>query len=136
MTGTYVRTQEEGYEKFLSKLGVGLLMRKAATSSTPTMTITETNGKWKMVTSTTLKSIELNFELGVEFEEKTTDGRQCKTTVTKDGDKLITQQVPIKAGEKAVKVIRDFSDEGIAVEFICEDVVSKQFFKRQWELKI
>jgi hypothetical protein len=28
------------------------------------------------VTSTTFKSIELNFELGVEFEETTADGRQ------------------------------------------------------------
>ena len=29
-----------------------------------------------MVTSTSMKSIELNFELGVEFEETTADGRQ------------------------------------------------------------
>ena len=31
-----------------------------------------------MVTSTSMKSIELNFELGVEFEETTADGRQVK----------------------------------------------------------
>jgi hypothetical protein len=36
----------------------------------------ENGGKWKMVTSTSMKSIELNFELGVEFEETTADGRQ------------------------------------------------------------
>ena len=131
MTGTYLRTQEEGYEKFLSKLGVGFLIRKAATASTPVMTVTENDGKWKMTLKTVLKTNELNFKIGVEFEEKTADGRHCKTTVTKEGNKLITHQVPIKAGEKAVKVIRDFSDEGIDVEFICEDVVSKQFFKRQ-----
>merc|ERR1711973_167671 len=131
-TGTYKRTEEEKYEDFLNKLGLGLLKRKAAMASTPTMEISESGGKYKMVTSTTLSSVELNFELGVEFEETTADGRTCKTTVTMEGDnKMITNQVAQKSGQKDVKVIREFSDKGIAVQFICEDVVSKQFFERK-----
>ena len=127
-----MRTKEEKYNDFLVKLGLGMLMRKAATVSTPTMEISKDGNKWKMVTKTTLKSIELNFEIGVPFEETTTDGRKCKTTVTMEGDnKLITNQVAIEAGKKNVKVIREFSDEGIDVQMICEDVVSKQFYKRQ-----
>lgn len=39
--GTYKRTKEEKYEEFLSKLGVGFMVRKAATVSAPTMTISE-----------------------------------------------------------------------------------------------
>lgn len=132
MTGKYVRTKDEKYEEFLSKLGVGVILRKAATVSTPTMEITKNGNKWKMVTKTILKSIEVNFELGVPFEETSTDGRKCKTTVTMEGDnKLITNQVAIEEGKKSVKVIREFTDEGIDVQWICEDVVSKQFFKRQ-----
>ena len=47
-----------------------------------------------MVTSTKLKSIELNFTLGVEFDETTTDGRTCKTTVTQTADDTwVTKQV-------------------------------------------
>ena len=127
-----MRTKEEKYNDFLVALGVGMLVRKAATVSTPTMEISKDGNKWKMVTKTTLKSIELNFEIGVPFEETTTDGRKCKTTVTMEGDnKLITNQVAIEAGKKNVKVIREFSDEGIDVQMICEDVVSKQFYKRQ-----
>lgn len=130
--GKYTRTEEDSYDAFLSKIGLNYLTRKAATASTPSMEITETApGKWKMVTSTTLKSVELNFELGKPFDEKTTDGRTCKTTVTQEGDnKWITDQVAQKSGEKTVKVIREFSDAGIAVQMICEDVTSKQFFKR------
>ena len=85
-TGTYLRTQEEKYNEFLSKLGVGMLMRKAATSSTPTMEITESGGKWKIITKTTLKSTEINFQIGVPFDETSTDGRKCKTTVTQEGN--------------------------------------------------
>ena len=39
--GVYTRTEEKDYDKFLSALGVGFLLRKAATSSTPTMTISK-----------------------------------------------------------------------------------------------
>jgi hypothetical protein len=63
MTGKYKRTSAEKYEDFLSKLGMGFIMKKAATASTPTMEITESGGKWKMVTSTTMKTISLEFEL-------------------------------------------------------------------------
>ena len=149
VTGKYTRTKEAKYKDFLSKLGVGFLTRQAATASTPTMEITETNGKWKMVTSTTLKSIVLEFELvnnfysekylnfhaqnylqGVEFDEDTPDGRKCKTTVTKDGDTMITMQKAQVKGQKDVKVIRKFTAAGIEVQMICEDVVSDQFFAR------
>lgn len=96
------------------------------------MEITETGpGKWKMVTATKLKAIELNFELGKPFDETTTDGRNCKTTVTQEGDnKWITNQKAQKSGQKDVTVTRIFSDDGIEVEMKCEGVVSKQFYKR------
>ena len=63
LTGNFKRTSETNYNEFLTKLGVGYLTRKAATASVPTMEITENNGKWKMVTSTTLTSMVLEFQL-------------------------------------------------------------------------
>merc|ERR1712058_171753 len=87
MEGSYVRTEEKDYDKFLAALGVGFLLRKAATSSTPTMTISKSGDKWSMVTATTLKKVELNFELGKPFDESTPDGRDTTTTVTLDGNK-------------------------------------------------
>jgi len=131
MTGTFLRTKEEKYNEFLTKLGLGMLMRKAATSSTPTMEITESGGKWKVLTKTTLKSTEINFEVGKAFEETTVDGRKCTTTVTIEGNTMVTDQKANEAGKKDVKVIREFSDDGIDVQMICEDVTSKQYFKRQ-----
>merc|ERR1711934_19723 len=131
ITGKYKRTSETKYEDFLTKLGVGYLMRKAATASTPTMDIVNTGNKWKLITATTLKTMTLEFEMGVTFDESTTDGRTCKTTVTMEGDnKMITSQKAQKSGQKDVKVIREFSDKGIDVQMICEDVISVQFFER------
>merc|ERR1711997_773038 len=131
ITGKYKRTSETKYEDFLNKLSVSWPKRKAALYSTPTMVITENNGHWKMVTATTLASVVLEFELGKEFEETTADDRNCKTTVTKEGDnKLITSQKAQKSGQKDVKVIRTFTDAGINVQMICGDVVSDQFYAR------
>ena len=68
-TGKYTRTSEEKYDDFLSKLGVGFMMRKAATASTPKMEITKTGDKWKFVTSTTMKKMTLEFELVNIFKQ-------------------------------------------------------------------
>lgn len=43
--------------------------------------------------------------LGEEFEEETTDGRKCKTTVTLEGNKMTTTQRATKAGEKNVTAV-------------------------------
>ena len=110
-SGSYTRVSEENYEEVLKALNIGFMLRKAAMASTPVMTITEAGGQWTMTTKTTMKSIELKFKLGEEFEEETTDGRKCKTTVTMEGDnKLVTTQRAIKSGDKdvtAVSMIRD-----------------------------
>ena len=105
LLGTYTQVSSENYEEFLKALNVGFIIRKAALASTPVMSISEAGGKWTMITKTTVKSIELNFELGKEFEETTTDGRKCKTTVTMDGNKLITNQKATKSGDKDVVAV-------------------------------
>merc|ERR1711994_232466 len=59
-TGKYTRVSEENYNEFLKALGVNFVLRKAATSSTPVMEISESDGNWVMKTSTTMKSVEIN----------------------------------------------------------------------------
>merc|ERR1712219_31489 len=123
ITGTYTQVSSEKYEEFLKALGVGFILRKAALASTPVMTISEDGGNWTMITKTTVKSIELRFRLGEEFEETTTDGRKCKTTVSLAGNQMTTSQKATKSGEKDVTVVRSFDDGGITVTLTCEDVV-------------
>ena len=130
--GKYKRVKEENYDAFLSKVGVSFVLRKAATASTPSMEITDLGGgKWKIVTSTTLKSMTVEFEMGKPYDETAADGREVTTTATQDGNTWTIVQKAKKAGEKDVKVIREFNDKGIDVQYICEDVISKQVFERQ-----
>merc|ERR1712117_775529 len=83
--GKYQRTSAEKYEEFLAALGVNYLLRKAATVSTPVMEVSEEGGNWTIKTSTTLK-----LKLDEEFEETTPDGREVKSVVKMEGNKLVT----------------------------------------------
>ena len=105
-------------------------MRKAALASNPSMTIREEGGNWTIITKTIVRSFELNFRLGEEFEELTTDGRKCKTMVIIDGDKLITTQKALKPGEMDVSAVRHFTDSGLRMTMTCKGVTSTQEYKR------
>ena len=94
--------------------------------------VSEAGGTWTIKTSTTLKTMELKFEIGKEFEETTADGRDVKAIVTQEGNKFISIQTAKKEGEKSTKVVREFTDTEViqTMEVIGTDVVCVQKFKR------
>lgn len=59
-----------------------------------------------MITSSTFKTSEISFELGKEFDEETLDGRNVKSVVTLEGNKLIHKQ----GGDPSSEIIREFTD--------------------------
>ena len=132
--GKFERTEAVQYEEFLKALDVNFLLRKAATVSTPVMEISEEGGTWTIKTSTTLKTMELKFKLGEEFEETTADGRDVSAVVTFDEGKIVTVQKAKKEGQKSTKSIREMngSDELIYTMTIdgVDDVKCVQKFKR------
>merc|ERR1712029_475167 len=127
MKGKYVRSSAENYDKFLDALGVGIILKKAATATTPEMTVEETDGEWTIKTSTMLKSMELKFKLGEKFDEKTPDGREVTSLVELDGNK--------KAGEKSTKSTREFFDDKCVytIEILDSDIICTQTFTRKTE---
>jgi cellular retinoic acid-binding protein 2 len=70
------------------------------------------------------------FRLGEEFDENTTDGRKCKTTVVMEGNKLILTQKATRSGEKEVLDIMEFTDEGLTMTWTTGDVSCAQVYKR------
>ena len=81
--GKYNCVSAEHYNEFLQELGVNFVLRKAATASNPELEVTydPISEVWLFRTSTLLKSIQLKFKLGEEFEEQTPDGRKVKAIV-------------------------------------------------------
>merc|ERR1712080_241168 len=119
---------------FLKALDLNVLLRKAATVSTPTMTIAEEGGVWNIKTATTLKSIDLKFKLGEEMDETTAGGREVKSLCTFENGKIVTVQTAKNPKHKSTKTIRELNgpDElfyTMTVEGI-DDLVCVQKFKR------
>merc|ERR1712083_1202775 len=133
--GKYDRTAADKYDEFLSELGVNFLLRKAATASSPVFEVTyDTDSEtWLFKTSTILKSMELKFKLGEEFDEKSPDGREVRAIVTKEGDSFISIQTAKKEGEKSTKITREFKGDEVIVTSKCigSDLVCTQTFKKQ-----
>lgn len=132
MEGKYERVSAENYDEALKALDVNFLLRKAATASTPIMEVSKEGDVYTIKTSTTLKSMELKFELGKEFEETTPDGRPVTAIVTQEGDKLICVQTAKKEGHKSTKTIREFKEDEcvMTMEVIGTGVTCTQTFKR------
>ena len=56
---------------------------------TPDIEVSMDGNEFRFKTTTHLKSREQKFKLGVEYEEKTFDGRNVRCSVMKDGNKFI-----------------------------------------------
>merc|ERR1712179_66350 len=131
--GKYTRTSEEKYEDFLKLLNLGYLLRKAATVSDPVMDVTEAAGVWSIVSSTTLKSMELKFKLNEEFEESTADGRDVRTVVIFEDGKIVAVQTAKNPKHKTTKLVYEMNGQNELINTMTvpgESLVCVQKFKR------
>lgn len=126
--GKWKLESSENFDNYMKAVGVGAVMAKIGSTTKPTVIISSNGETYTMRTETTLKSAEISFQIGQEFDETTTDGRKCKSTFTMDGpNKLVQTQL----GEVPSTITRELTDENTLVT-ICEakDVVAKRVYKR------
>lgn len=66
--------------------GVNVMLRKiaVAAASKPAVEIKQEGDTFYIKTSTTVRTTEINFKIGEEFEEQTVDGRPCKVSDKKN----------------------------------------------------
>lgn len=62
------------------------MLRKiaVAAASKPAVEIKQEGDTFYIKTSTTVRTTEINFKIGEEFEEQTVDGRPCKVSARKE----------------------------------------------------
>lgn len=68
------------------------MLRKVAVAaaSKPHVEIRQDGEQFYIKTSTTVRTTEINFRIGEEFDEETVDGRKCKVSTA---SRIIGQQV-------------------------------------------
>ncbi|CAN7985546.1 unnamed protein product [Ixodes hexagonus] len=111
LVGKWKLTESENFDEFLKELGVGLTWRKLAQTSKPSVELKCDGDKWNLKTSTLLKTSDVSFTLGQEFEEARIDGVKVKSLCTLDGDKLVQKQF----GDKEVTIVRELDNGQLKV---------------------
>uniref|UniRef100_A0A673UEZ4 Cellular retinoic acid binding protein 2 n=1 Tax=Suricata suricatta TaxID=37032 RepID=A0A673UEZ4_SURSU len=81
-SGNWKIIRSENFEDLLKVLGVNVMLRKiaVAAASKPAVEIKQEGDTFYIKTSTTVRTTEINFKIGEEFEEQTVDGRPCKVS--------------------------------------------------------
>ncbi|KAF0309286.1 Myelin P2 protein [Amphibalanus amphitrite] len=140
--GEYKLTSSENFDEYMKTVGVGMITRKAANAATPVVTVTTDGSHWKLKQVTSFKTHEQEFDIGVEQEISTADGRKVKSVVTKEGDVLTSDpSVVTKEGDvltetqvgdgKTSTLVRKFTDSAMEMTVSCGDVVCKRVYTRQ-----
>ena len=106
--------------------GVSYLIRKMASNVTSTVQLVkEGDNSYSFNTISSFRNQSIKFNLNEEFEEETQDGRKVKTTITFEGNKMIQ----VQAGNKPVRLEREFHDDQIIAKCIVGDIVATRWFK-------
>ncbi|CAL8110256.1 unnamed protein product [Orchesella dallaii] len=92
IVGTYELVSSEKYDDFLKAAGVSMIQRSMASRVTPIMSWSHENGKWTQEMKTPLKSWQIVFTEGEEFEEELAGGRKCQSVITFEGNTLVHKQ--------------------------------------------
>uniref|UniRef100_A0A8C6WVP4 Cellular retinoic acid-binding protein 1 n=1 Tax=Neogobius melanostomus TaxID=47308 RepID=A0A8C6WVP4_9GOBI len=96
--GRWEMVKNENFEEVMKALDIDFATRKIACHLHQTKVMVQNGDKFETKTLSTFRNYEVNFTVGVEFEEQTKglDNRKVMTLVTWDGDKLVC----VQKGEK------------------------------------
>jgi len=135
IAGRYTLLKTENFDEFMKKLGVGWTKRKLANSVSPVnVIIVNEDGSYTVRTETTVRTTELNFNLGITFKEETLDGRITNTTAIRKGNVLtLDQQGDPKKGELNTLHIRDFQGDKMLMSLVAEDAVCLRYYEKMRE---
>ncbi|CAL7947096.1 unnamed protein product [Xylocopa violacea] len=130
IVGTYQHERNENLEEYFKAVGVPFIPRKVMCMSSPQLEISNVDDKWTIRTGTMLRTVELTFTLGEEYEEHMPSGVILKNVTTMDEDGLVT----ISVGPGNNKVVRKYelTEDGLVLTMTHESSgqVAKRYFKR------
>lgn len=125
-TKKFKLSKSEKFDEYMKAMGVGLMTRKVGGSVSPVIELTEADGVYTLKSTSTFKNSVITFKLGEEFDEETPDGRKVKSTITRDGNKLIQIQ---KGEPKDTEIVREFTPEQVVMTLKVEDIVCTRIYK-------
>eukprot|EP00092_Neocalanus_flemingeri_P064103 GFUD01077685.1.p2 GENE.GFUD01077685.1~~GFUD01077685.1.p2 ORF type:complete len:137 (+),score=50.60 GFUD01077685.1:153-563(+) len=129
--GKYQMTETENFDEFMERLGVGFITRKLGNRSYPVVTISKEVDEYTMKTESLVKTSEMKFKLGEQFEEITGDGRKVMSTMSMTAPNTMLHQMLGTDGGKDSICSREFMAEKLKVVCQVEEVVTTRMYERK-----
>ena len=81
----------------------------------PTIELSQNGEEWTMDIKTEVMNKSINFKVGQEFSETTPSGKVVKSTIRKDGDKLVQTQTFENGFNPSIDL--EFSEKGLKMTY-------------------
>ncbi|XP_059122173.1 fatty acid-binding protein, intestinal-like [Peromyscus eremicus] len=128
--GSWKVDHNENYDKIMEKMGINVLKRKVAAHDNLKLTIRQEGNKFTIKESCRIRTIDVVFELGVDFNYTLADGTELKGSMSLEGNKLTGKFKRIDNG-KDVIAVREISGDELILTYIYEGVEAKRIFKKE-----
>uniref|UniRef100_A0A1A7Y859 Cellular retinoic acid-binding protein 1 n=1 Tax=Iconisemion striatum TaxID=60296 RepID=A0A1A7Y859_9TELE len=132
--GNWKMKSSENFDELLKALGVNAMLRKVAVAaaSNPKVEIRQTGEQFYIKTSTSVRTTEIDFHIGEEFDEETVDGRKCKSLATwASENKMQCQQTLVDGGGPKTYWTRELNGDDLILTFGADDVVCTRIYIRE-----
>uniref|UniRef100_F7F2V0 Fatty acid binding protein 9 n=1 Tax=Monodelphis domestica TaxID=13616 RepID=F7F2V0_MONDO len=89
--GTWKLVSSENFDNYLKELGMSFAARNVGGLAKPTVTISA-KGEMFTIKTNMVRTTEISFKLGEEFDETTADNREVKSIITLENGTLVHVQ--------------------------------------------
>ncbi|XP_072920076.1 fatty acid-binding protein, intestinal [Hemitrygon akajei] len=128
--GTWKVERNENYEQFMDQMGVNVMKRKLALHDNLKITIHQDGNKFTVKESSTFRTKDVEFTLGVSFEYSLADGTELQGSWNLEGDKLLGKFTR-KDNGKELLTHREIVGNELVQTYSYDGVDAKRFFKKQ-----
>ncbi|XP_020864017.1 fatty acid-binding protein, intestinal [Phascolarctos cinereus] len=127
--GTWKVDRSENYDKFMEKMGINVVKRKLAAHDNLKITITQTGDKIAVRESSTFRTLDIEFEFGVDFFYSLADGTQLNGNWNLEGNKLVGKFKRVDNGNE-LNTVREIVGDEMVQSYTYQGVEAKRIFKR------
>ncbi|XP_034020625.1 fatty acid-binding protein, intestinal-like [Thalassophryne amazonica] len=127
--GNWKIDHSENYDKFMEKMGINIVKRKLAEHDNLNLTIEQTGDKFHIKESSTFRTKDIDFTLGVAFDYNLADGTEVSGTWVMEGDTL-NGKFTRKDNNNVLTTTRTVVNGELVQTYNYEGVDAKRIFKK------
>ncbi|XP_059211607.1 fatty acid-binding protein, intestinal-like [Centropristis striata] len=128
--GTWKVDRNDNYDKFMTEMGVNIVKRKLAEHDNLQVTIEQSGDKFHIKESSTFRTKDIDFTLGVPFDYSLADGTEVTGTWVMEGD-MLKGKFTRKDNNKVLTTSRALVGGELVQSYNYEGVDAKRTFKKQ-----